>query len=112
MNCSSDEVVVCLENVEASSWLYPALVDDAVHSVRSSCGVGTTWLALGPGIGGELNPPAEEELFSRFRMRVLKKSWSMRRDLAGATVARGDVLVYRDGALTQVQPRTADLSLQ
>merc|ERR1711862_440927 len=45
-NCSGDQIVVHIKNLESSSNYYPAIVDDIVHDARAYCGVGQRKLTL------------------------------------------------------------------
>lgn len=109
-NCSDTEIVIDVENVDSSSGLYPASVDDFVHDVRAYLGVGQRSLVLGSGLAGELNPPAEDTLFHSFRLRVSTRKDSQlglsflatRQVIVTRKVVRGDVLVFTGSALQQV----------
>lgn len=111
-NSSETEVIFQLKNLESSSSYYSSNVDDFVHDTRAFCGVGQRQLTLGSYLAGELNPPAEDELFSKFSLVVLVKRqaqsfissylWSNYQEVARCEVKRGDVIIYRDGALSVV----------
>eukprot|EP00930_Biecheleria_cincta_P056400 TRINITY_DN42535_c0_g1_i1.p1 TRINITY_DN42535_c0_g1~~TRINITY_DN42535_c0_g1_i1.p1 ORF type:complete len:369 (-),score=62.44 TRINITY_DN42535_c0_g1_i1:40-1146(-) len=109
-NSSDTEIVIDVENIDSSSGLYPASVDDFVHDTRSYLGVGQRSLVLGSGLAGELNPPAEETLFHSFRLRVSTQKDSQlglsflatRQEIVTAEVLRGDVLVFTGSELQQV----------
>lgn len=119
-NGGEDEVEVRLDNIDSSSALGPAALDDLVHETRAFCGAGHRRLRVGGGMAVELNPPAEADQFLRFTVRVLKQdvegsaaaavlgagrvaAWGFGwREVAQAEARRGDVLVLRAGRLEQV----------
>eukprot|EP00933_Yihiella_yeosuensis_P073306 TRINITY_DN81955_c0_g1_i1.p1 TRINITY_DN81955_c0_g1~~TRINITY_DN81955_c0_g1_i1.p1 ORF type:complete len:381 (+),score=47.80 TRINITY_DN81955_c0_g1_i1:30-1145(+) len=114
-NCSSKEVTLQLKNIESSSAFYSSSLDDVVHDARAYCGIGQRKIVLGPGIGGELNPPAEDELFGRFSLAAFEKdastedsSWPTFIQVATCEVKRGDVIIYRDGRLMQMSEEVTE----
>lgn len=106
-NRSAEEVLVRLQNLDASSVLYPPYVDDLVHDARAYWGVGHRKLVVSPNMAGELNPAAEEELFRHFLLRVFSNDGKT--EITSCKAGRGDVMLYKDGGLRHV-PDPAALS--
>jgi len=68
---------------------------------REWCGAGCRTLMLAAGAAGELNPPCDEATASRFLLVAFTKNKD--REATSLEVRRGDVIVWNDDGLTQVQ---------
>lgn len=103
INHSDRTIHACLSNLD-TAFSAPQIAD-VVHDVRARFGVGQVKLTLGCTLAGELNPAAEEEYFTCFRLCVSVEDgqessvWTNSCHVASCTVKRGDVVIFNGDTL-------------